>query len=133
MAKPRKVTADTFYDVFSSWPADDRAIALKVLEQTHRQLVKMEKPYAVTVTTGPHHEVRRLNDQAAEQQSAEQQSQGSLLPGDPHERTAVIEGWKGKAGLAAVPSSPSHLTTCPECGQGQETGHSVDCVFMGLR
>lgn len=42
MAKPRKSTSDTFYDCFASWSADDRVIALKVLEQTHRQLLRVE-------------------------------------------------------------------------------------------
>lgn len=42
MAKPRKATSDTFYDIFGAWPAADRAIALKVLEQTHRQILKIE-------------------------------------------------------------------------------------------
>jgi hypothetical protein len=42
MAKPRKETSDTFYDIFANWPAEDRAIALKVMEQTHRQLVRVE-------------------------------------------------------------------------------------------
>lgn len=39
--KPRKATTETWYDTFMEWSVDDQAIALKVLEQTHRQCVKM--------------------------------------------------------------------------------------------
>lgn len=42
MGRPRKGTEDTFYDTFAEWAPDDRAVALKVLEQTHRQLLKVE-------------------------------------------------------------------------------------------
>lgn len=43
MAKPRLTTQQTFFDIFSDWPADDQAQALVVLNELHRQRRKMEK------------------------------------------------------------------------------------------
>lgn len=42
MPTPRKVTQDNWYDIWAEWPATDRAAAMRVLEQTHKQLVKVE-------------------------------------------------------------------------------------------
>lgn len=42
MATPKKVTQENWYDIWADWPAADRAAAIRVLEQTHRQLVKVE-------------------------------------------------------------------------------------------
>jgi hypothetical protein len=36
MARPRRTTEEEFYDIFSSWPIDDQAMALRVMEQIHR-------------------------------------------------------------------------------------------------
>lgn len=36
MARPRRSTEEEFYDIFASWPTDDQAIALRVMEQIHR-------------------------------------------------------------------------------------------------
>ncbi len=38
MPRPRKGTEEVFFDTFSSWPEDDRAAALKVIEAIHRAL-----------------------------------------------------------------------------------------------
>jgi len=37
MGRPRKGTEETFYDTFAEWDAADQAVALRVLEQLHRQ------------------------------------------------------------------------------------------------
>lgn len=36
MPRPRKGTAEVFYDTFSDFPLEDQAAALKILEQVHR-------------------------------------------------------------------------------------------------
>jgi hypothetical protein len=41
MAKPRRNTAEAFYDVFADFSLEDQAAALKILEQVHR-LAKRE-------------------------------------------------------------------------------------------
>jgi len=40
MAKPRRATAEAFYDVFADFPVADQASALKILEQIHRLAVR---------------------------------------------------------------------------------------------
>ncbi len=64
MATPRKVTQENWYDIFSEWSPSDRAIAIRVLEQTHRSLLKIEKkhPYTVVVETGPTFESVKINE-----------------------------------------------------------------------
>jgi hypothetical protein len=46
LARPKRSTEEEFYDVFSAWPTDDQAIALRVMEQIHRQ-AKRTKTLAV--------------------------------------------------------------------------------------
>ena len=48
MARPRKGTQATWYDVFQEWSAEDRASAIKVLEQIHRFLLKHEQAKPAT-------------------------------------------------------------------------------------
>jgi len=36
MPRPRRSTAEAFYDVFADFPLEDQAAALKILEQVHR-------------------------------------------------------------------------------------------------
>lgn len=43
MAKPRRSTAEAFYDVFSDMPIAEQAIALRILQETHRQAVKLNR------------------------------------------------------------------------------------------
>lgn len=43
MPRPKRTTAEAFYDVFADFPIEDQAAALKILEQVHR-LAKREKP-----------------------------------------------------------------------------------------
>lgn len=45
MARPKRTTAEAFYDVFADMSLEDQAAALKILEQVHR-LAKREKPAA---------------------------------------------------------------------------------------
>lgn len=53
MATPRKVTQENWYDIFSEWGPSDRAIAIRVLEQTHRSLLKIEKKHPYTPVIEP--------------------------------------------------------------------------------
>lgn len=43
MPKPRRATAEAFYDVFSDMPIAEQVIALRILQETHRQAVKLDK------------------------------------------------------------------------------------------
>ncbi len=43
MARPRRNTAEAFYDVFADFDIDDQAAALKILEQVHRLAVRESK------------------------------------------------------------------------------------------
>jgi hypothetical protein len=42
MARPKRTTAEAFYDVFADFDVEDQAAALKIMEQVHR-LAKREK------------------------------------------------------------------------------------------
>ena len=49
MARPRRTTEEEFYDVFAGWPADDQAIALRVMEQIHRIAKRTKQPTVESV------------------------------------------------------------------------------------
>lgn len=53
--RAKAVTESNFYDVFGDWPAGEQANVLKVLEQIHRQTLRVEakKPKAGPVVTTP--------------------------------------------------------------------------------
>ena len=40
MARPRRSTAEAFYDVFADFSLEDQAAALRILEQVHRLAVR---------------------------------------------------------------------------------------------
>lgn len=44
LARPRRNTAEAFYDVFADMPLEDQAAALKILEQVHRLALREKKP-----------------------------------------------------------------------------------------
>lgn len=52
MPTPKKVTQDNWYDIWAEWPPADRAAAIKALELTNRQLVKIEAlPTPINIKT----------------------------------------------------------------------------------
>lgn len=51
MARPRRATADAFYDVFADFPLEDQAAALKILEQINRLAIR--EAGKRTVSAGP--------------------------------------------------------------------------------
>lgn len=40
MPRPRRATAEAFYDVFADFTIEDQAAALKILEQVHRLRIR---------------------------------------------------------------------------------------------
>ncbi len=42
MPKPRRATAEAFYDVFADFPYEDQVAALRILTELHRQKVRQE-------------------------------------------------------------------------------------------
>lgn len=40
MPRPRRATAEAFYDVFADFSIEDQAAALKILEQVHRLRIR---------------------------------------------------------------------------------------------
>lgn len=46
MATPKRNTVEAFYDVFADMKPEEQAIAIKVLEQTHRLAKRSEKKKA---------------------------------------------------------------------------------------
>ena len=53
MARPRRSTAEAFYDVFADFPLEDQAAALKILEQVHRLAVRESKRERTPETAPP--------------------------------------------------------------------------------
>ncbi len=47
MARPRRNTAEAFYDVFADMPLEDQAAALKILEQVHRLAMRANRAAAM--------------------------------------------------------------------------------------
>ena len=43
MSRPRRSTAEAFYDVFADFAIEDQAAALKILEQVHRLAIREAK------------------------------------------------------------------------------------------
>lgn len=43
MGRPRRSTAEAFYDVFADFTIEDQAAALRILEQVHRLAVRESK------------------------------------------------------------------------------------------
>lgn len=43
MSRPRRSTAEAFYDVFADFTIEDQAAALKILEQVHRLAIREAK------------------------------------------------------------------------------------------
>ena len=56
MARPRRSTEESFYDVFSDFDVEDQAIALIVLEQIHRLAKRERKPRVVSAEVEPEQE-----------------------------------------------------------------------------
>lgn len=63
MSRPRRSTAEAFYDVFADFPLEDQVAALKIMEQIHR-LAKREqsKPRQIDVTMATDKQRRLIDD-----------------------------------------------------------------------
>jgi hypothetical protein len=44
MSRPRRGTEQVWYDLFMDWDLTDQAVALKMLEELHRQKRRMTQP-----------------------------------------------------------------------------------------
>lgn len=53
MARPRRSTAESFYDVFADFTIEDQAAALRIMEQIHRLAVREAgKPKSTAILAG---------------------------------------------------------------------------------